>query len=1256
MDTINLSSLFRAQQPEAEVSECSSTYESSTTPEESSDKATSPAAGENTDDRNVKDKLSVSGKGRAAGNDVIGLAKAKRSGVRPPLDGHHDPTSDTLSLRSYWIALFSPQVYMAIFYALRITFMVALPLGVFARHPNLMNVFPAHVVIPLWGIVDCRYTFGEQVAFNICSLQCAVAMITWGVLNNAWHIHTHPAGWWCSVIFCVFFISLFGDVRSRRVVMLQCVLILQMESLPGGTELIYPVKVGRDLVMATGFAFFQCLFPVKSIARDCDEMMAGGWKHIGRIARNCVTACWSEDPIECAIALTHIGTEPIQSVLATLPSKLFFVMYEFWESTLRLELRRERLTVMQICMPRLHTMTDTARAMVLKRVHRAHVKRTQGGGSHSPAAKPEGGEHSSCEAADGHGTRGGARMDLQSREPYGAAGDADSCGDVADMQRRQRREAERDEFLKNVAGAEPTDGADGADGADGEEQSGLPQQNSGLLVMQFRTRQWDRTSEILKQPVQHYLDALDAVLEGLGKHLNPHETAQTVPFADLREAATDLQSKLDEVHFEALIKSETPVDPFLYSNVFAFHLSLVVLAERLLEYGERMHNFDRSQYKSQLRRTWEFFFYDYWRDFWEELPKRMTLATPRDVRIFKDAIKMACAYGVGAMFTENIDPDNIYYFGMAILMGVGWPTAGDTMEASVYRVTGMACACSIAYVAIWHTPNLAGELAIAVAAVFISLCFRDRHPYAHTAQYCSILVITALNSAGTKLVLLSRIVSNCFTVMSYYAIVVFIFPIDVLRVTYNSQVEAITSVADRFSRLVDVIGQPFSPDDPEQFAAMKAEVTSIRASRISMWMALNNVGMWLPKAAADPAPLGNPYPLQAMRDMYSSLRRLGSATDVISTSLSALFNDNVPRRRPDVEHIVEAVAPVMQMVDEASRVLFQDFLDAFSTPHEWSPTLTTYHFSLFLSLSRDLHHAFWTAHRRNVKALRANFRERVMNRTFAAAAMTRVVDPLTLERARDLSFAVQPSESFVRMPVARRGERQNVQLAPTPTPGTADADVSVHQPDAFDPADAPAPVSTRGHENPLSDASPLGSARAVRRRSTVRNASIVSGASAAPAHDGDETPAVTNGSIARTIAESMALVRATERRNSRLVRRDVSERGADGRGDGGENVDEVSEQHQRAKEQAEFEKVLDPYERQAQEEERRAFIARRSLEHERIEDSTLSHDVNMVLTILVGTDMFFAEAERMLKTMYAINEYAKSRVPPRKRKGDADLR
>lgn len=88
-------------------------------------------------------------------------------------------------------------------------------------------------------------------------------------------------------------------------------------------------------------------------------MLAAGWRDIGKIIRAAATAVWSEDPVESSLAMAR---------LSMLPPKLFVIMYEPWESTLWLELTRERLEVMKVCATRLHLLTGTMRAIVARRV------------------------------------------------------------------------------------------------------------------------------------------------------------------------------------------------------------------------------------------------------------------------------------------------------------------------------------------------------------------------------------------------------------------------------------------------------------------------------------------------------------------------------------------------------------------------------------------------------------------------------------------------------------------------------------------------------------------------------------------------------------------------------------------------------------------------------------------------------------------------------------------------------------------------
>ncbi|CAD2215083.1 hypothetical protein AGDE_12599 [Angomonas deanei] len=265
----------------------------------------------------------------------------------PPLRTYVPLHVDTTPLKAYITSLFYPEVYMKVFYAARLTFMVALPLSLLARIPRMMKIFPFHVVIPLFGIVDSRYRTGEQIAGCIMSCQAALFFLVYGTLLNVWNTLDHPSAWWCSVIFGVFVVSLFGDVRSKRYLCLFTALIVGMQHSPGGTRIINPALCARDVVMASGFALLQVFVPPRTNAREADDIMRGVWQHIIRIMKSATVACWSEDPIECTLALSNMATEPIQNALAEMPMKLNFVMYEPWVTTLQLQLRRERVELLQ---------------------------------------------------------------------------------------------------------------------------------------------------------------------------------------------------------------------------------------------------------------------------------------------------------------------------------------------------------------------------------------------------------------------------------------------------------------------------------------------------------------------------------------------------------------------------------------------------------------------------------------------------------------------------------------------------------------------------------------------------------------------------------------------------------------------------------------------------------------------------------------------------------------------------------------------
>ncbi|CAD2215086.1 hypothetical protein ADEAN_000253900 [Angomonas deanei] len=87
---------------------------------------------------------------------------------------------------------------------------------------------------------------------------------------------------------------------------------------------------------------------------------------------------------------------------------------------------------------------------------------------------------------------------------------------------------------------------------------------------------------------------------------------------------------------------------------------------------------------------------------------------------------------------------------------------------------------------------------------------------------------------------------------------------------------------------------------------------------------------------------------------------------------------------------------------------------------------------------------------------------------------------------------------------------------------------------------------------------------------------------------------------------------------------------------------------QRTAQQGKVKQVVLPFAELAENEEYINFVSnnRTFVQNLKPEEYTLSHDVNMIISMLVATDMFFGESERLLKTMYSVNRYAKSRMAP----------
>ncbi|KAH9598683.1 hypothetical protein LSM04_009311 [Trypanosoma melophagium] len=790
-----------------------------------------------------------------------------------------DLQDDTVSLKTYWYVVVSPEFYRPIFVALRITLVVALPLMLIGD--TYPHVFPMYTVLALYGVAYSQDTVGEQIALAVSILQVGLWLMLWGSLMYTFNVLEYPTAWWCALFWGSFVMALTGDWRGRRNAILFTGLVMEIQRSAldsGSLSLLLSVLVGRDIIMPLGFAIVQAFLPPWTMASRADAAMANAWAHVGTLVRNAATACWSEDPFETVLALARLSTDPISNFFDNAPRQLFLIMFEPFESTLRLQLRKERVEWLRRIMPMLHALAGVA-----------------------------------CK--------------LNSEQ------DVDPEPDCKE---------------------------------------------NGSFILLSRT-----SRDVLTIPLKEFLDSLDATLKGLGSFLNPDEVVEKVPFDELEAATTQLQSAIDKLHFDMMARKEGPPNAVQYMHFVFAHLMMVLLGEELVKYAELMRHFDRRRYKSTSRRALEFFFLDYWNGFWAELPKRITLATPRDVRLVKDAFKLACGYTVACALSIYIDTTNVYYYGMAILIGVGLPTAGESLMSGVQRVAGLVFATAVAFVAYNHSRNDVEKYAIVLISIFVSLFARTFPAYFHCGFYSAMMVVTMLHLIPTPLTALSRVVSSSFAVIAYYAIVVFIFPIDPIKVLYNTEMGSIKNISDNFADSMDLLLSPLKDEETGTVEFL----LELQKRCAATWIHLRQLPQLLQTAAAEPTIRGMPFPRHQHEEFVPVLRRLASCVDIIILGLLSIHRKRVAPVDAELKQILQSVRPLVRSINQYSRLVMQDLVDAVDKPTTWTYNESAKHFSALLVLNIELKNAFGAAQQNITMAIRNKTRELRNNSMFTLSGL-----------------------------------------------------------------------------------------------------------------------------------------------------------------------------------------------------------------------------------------------------------------------------
>jgi hypothetical protein len=472
--------------------------------------------------------------------------------------------------------------------------------------------------------------------------------------------------------------------------------------------------------------------------------------------------------------------------------------------------------------------------------------------------------------------------------------------------------------------------------------------------------QWKK---ILREPVDEFIAALQAVLDELGESLVPAETLRRVPFEQLQQKKDALLRAMQQCRrYVATMQPESTDAPAFYSFLY-FHLLLALQADELHTFAEQLAAFDPKKYKSTWRRFLEFFFLDFWNDVRYKLLSRLTLRTKADMQNFKDGIKLACAYLVAAAFTMKLNSDDAndtYFFGMSIILGMGLPTAAESIEVGVQRITGMAYALVIGYIAKWKTHSLVQEIAVVVCGSFIALCFRDNVRYMHVAWYASFIAPAAYGIAHDRIMMISRIVDNCFAVMAYVIICTMMFPINPYRVLWNKRSLAEKKMADAVTILATVDGAGESPDLQD---VMRTRLVIVGDLLRSINDLVNQSQQWVTICAKEPALIGNPFPTEQVQHMQLLLQHICAGLEIWHFGMQLLHRPRSTPLHPIMLKMLRTMRPLLADLEVASRVVFQDLIDAVNMPLDWTVEKSVKRFSDFVLIKGRMDAAFYELHK-----------------------------------------------------------------------------------------------------------------------------------------------------------------------------------------------------------------------------------------------------------------------------------------------------
>eukprot|EP00796_Vickermania_ingenoplastis_P013272 gene13272-9114_t len=430
------------------------------------------------------------------------------------------------------------------------------------------------------------------------------------------------------------------------------------------------------------------------------------------------------------------------------------------------------------------------------------------------------------------------------------------------------------------------------------------------------------------------------VMSALGSAFLPEEVRE-IDFGVLAELSTALGDLINSERDRTLLSkklSATETNHLL--RMFAFHSTFLNITGVLLSIESWAVNFSGRKYQRFSTRIMYFFFRDFWRDFYTELPKRVFLSTPRDVRIVKDAIKYSLGLMAAVGFTHGTayGEKHVYYFGFAILARIAQQTASETLQVGIMRMCGLALGAAFAYVNVNLTDSDILSIVIMMVLGFLCCCGGQHPTYGQVGQYAVTITI-----AGIALVrdspekLLNRISANVFAFTSYLIVCLVVFPVDPIRVMSNYRTKCLQRANDLTQSLVVLGCCPVTKTRDEA----KYYLTGAEEILVEQHENLIQAQQWRAKAAVEPTVRGDVFPDRAFGMLYLYLAEFVSLQEGLLQSMKSLHRPRTVEPSLMICEILELIRPFLIDAGKLIQRYFQLLIDSSEQPFEWSLEKTT---------------------------------------------------------------------------------------------------------------------------------------------------------------------------------------------------------------------------------------------------------------------------------------------------------------------------